>query len=244
MPQGHALRKSDGQMESQMLRMDIDEDSSVPVQQQLVEALNQNAVRVIDVYRCQDDDQSGNVDKKEFRKAMQQLGFEKHVTEIDALFDSFDPDGSGTVSYHELNKLLRRGGGEQQAPPPRPVVRETKEERAERMTMTLEAAETQAALDRYDSRLDAMHRASPTMKDSSWGYSVPLTGGAYAAFTTGKPKQPPSTLKAPPMRESLPRAEPGCSAPPQASTHTKQQRAPKGEAQVMSFDIDDSSGVP
>ena len=32
--------------------------------------------------------------------------------EVDALFDSFDPDGSGSINYNELNKALRRRGAE------------------------------------------------------------------------------------------------------------------------------------
>ena len=70
-----------------------------------------SAVRIIDLFREWDVDQSGDVTKKEFRKAMPMLGL-KGVSkeEIDALFDSFDPDGSGSVEYKELNKLLRRGG--------------------------------------------------------------------------------------------------------------------------------------
>ena len=40
---------------------------------------------------------------------MGQLGLEAHRKEIDALFESWDPDGSGSIEYAELNKLLRRG---------------------------------------------------------------------------------------------------------------------------------------
>ena len=78
--------------------------------QQLRDALSKNAVRVIDLFRDWDDDQSGTVSKKEFRKAMNQFGLEAQRKEVDALFDSWDPDGSGSIEYAELNKLLRRGG--------------------------------------------------------------------------------------------------------------------------------------
>ena len=30
-------------------------------------------------------------------------------SEVNALFDSFDTDGSGTIEYQEINKALRRG---------------------------------------------------------------------------------------------------------------------------------------
>ena len=52
----------------------------------------------------------GTVSKKEFRKAMPLLGFTVPRKEIDLLFESFDPDGSGTIELGELNALLRRGG--------------------------------------------------------------------------------------------------------------------------------------
>ena len=38
------------------------------------------------------------------------LGFNVPRKEIDLLFESFDPDGSGTIELGELNALLRRGG--------------------------------------------------------------------------------------------------------------------------------------
>ena len=41
--------------------------------------------------------------KKEFRKAMPMLGLEVPKKEIDALFDSWDPDGSGSLTLKELD---------------------------------------------------------------------------------------------------------------------------------------------
>ena len=249
------IRQSVG--EGQALRMDIDEDSGVPVQDQLREALNQNAVRIIDLFRDWDDDQSGDVSKQEFRKAMAQLGFEKHVSEIDALFDSFDPDGSGLLSYRELNKLLRRGGPK--PPEPAPVMirrRETRQERAERLAMEAERAETLGDLDRFDTNMKAMQLATPTMRDSSWGYSVPLTGGGrYANFASGKPKQPPPTLRPqpPPAAAAPPSCAPPAAppaAPDEGSLTTKSQnkhglrKAARAEGQVMDLDIDENSDVP
>tara|TARA_B100000795_G_scaffold108543_1_gene80145 strand:+ start:338 stop:625 length:288 start_codon:yes stop_codon:yes gene_type:complete len=37
------------------------------------------------------------------------LGIQVAKAEVDALFDSWDPDGSGQLELKELNKLLRRG---------------------------------------------------------------------------------------------------------------------------------------
>mgnify|MGYP002885510937 CR=1 FL=1 len=66
-------------------------------------------MRVIDLFREWDEDASGSVSKKEFRKAMPMLGLDVPAEDVDALFDSWDPDGSGELELKELNKLLRRG---------------------------------------------------------------------------------------------------------------------------------------
>ena len=39
------------------------------------------------------------------------LGLEAPKKEIDALFDQFDPDGGGSITYDELKKALRGGAG-------------------------------------------------------------------------------------------------------------------------------------
>ncbi len=49
--------------------------------------------------------------KKEFRQSMKKLGLDLPDKEVDALFDSWDPDGGGTLDFKELQKVLRGGGG-------------------------------------------------------------------------------------------------------------------------------------
>ena len=50
---------------------------------------------------------------QEFRKILPRLGFDAGGTDaIDALFDSFDADRSGSVEYAELHKLLRKAANE------------------------------------------------------------------------------------------------------------------------------------
>ena len=94
---------------SSLRTIDLDESSGVSYGEQLRNALSEQAVRVIDLFREWDEDGSGAVDKKEFRKAMPMLGLEVPKKEIDALFDSWDPDGSGSLTLKELDKKLRRG---------------------------------------------------------------------------------------------------------------------------------------
>ena len=79
------------------------------VAEQLRDTLSKHAVRVIDLFREWDDDASGTVDKREFRRAMPLLGLDVPRAEVDRLFETFDPDGTGTITFDELHALLRRG---------------------------------------------------------------------------------------------------------------------------------------
>ena len=62
---------------------------------------------MLDVFRDWDEDESGNISRDEFRKAMALLGVSAVKEVVDGCFDSFDADGSGTIEYNELDKLLR-----------------------------------------------------------------------------------------------------------------------------------------
>ena len=55
-----------------------------------------------------DDDNSGSVARDEFAKALPMLGLEASVEQINAIFDEWDRDKSGTLEIRELNSLLRR----------------------------------------------------------------------------------------------------------------------------------------
>ena len=44
----------------------------------------------------------------QFLRAIPELGLWSDSTEVDDLFDSFDTDHSGTISFRELNRMLRR----------------------------------------------------------------------------------------------------------------------------------------
>merc|ERR1719291_1217697 len=99
------IRESSQLGERSHLKLDLDEDTDVRTQ--LRAALCNNAVRIIDLFRDWDDDESGTINKNEWRKAMGQFQYDVPIEEIDALFDSFDPDGSGVIDYKELHKMLR-----------------------------------------------------------------------------------------------------------------------------------------
>ena len=104
------LRKGLSKRGSALGNIDLDEDSELPVREQLKEILKKNSTRIIDLFKEWDEDGDGSVSKKEFRKAMSALGLQLPRVEVDAVFDEMDPDGSGDIEYKELNKLLRSGG--------------------------------------------------------------------------------------------------------------------------------------
>ena len=93
---------------SSLANVDLEEESDMSVAQQLAEILSKNAVRVIDLFREWDEDRSGTVDRKEFRRAMPLLGLHVPREVVDALFDEWDPDGSGELTMRELNSKLKR----------------------------------------------------------------------------------------------------------------------------------------
>lgn len=88
--------------------MRLDAASDVPIGEQLAEGLAKNLSRVIDVFRAWDDDNSGTIDRKEFRRGLHQLGLtEVPREEVDALFDEIDADQSGEIDLRELATKLK-----------------------------------------------------------------------------------------------------------------------------------------
>ena len=88
-----------------------EDDSVSPMQRienTLARALKANAVRVMDLFRDWDVDNSGSISKAEFRKAMQNLGVEGTRKDHDELFDKWDADNSGELDYNEINKAIRK----------------------------------------------------------------------------------------------------------------------------------------
>ena len=78
-------------------------------------ALSRSSSRcaVMDLFKQWDRDESGSIDKMEFRRAIRGCGFDFFTddAEIDAVFEDFDIDGNGSLDYKELNKNLRQGAG-------------------------------------------------------------------------------------------------------------------------------------
>ena len=77
----------------------------------LRDALARSSDRVVDIFKKWDEDKSGNVDKREFCRAVNALGFEVSDEEGGIVFDILDDDRSGQLEYKELNEMLRKGTG-------------------------------------------------------------------------------------------------------------------------------------
>ena len=76
--------------------LDIDESLGLEqVDEQIRDYLSKKGVRVIELFRQWDDDGTGKIEKKEFRRGMKELGLTVSKKQLDQLFDSWDPDKSG-----------------------------------------------------------------------------------------------------------------------------------------------------
>ena len=84
--------------------------SGEPPLEQLHRLLCADRVRIIDLFRSWDADGNGQVDRHEFTRAIQVLGFDAPVQLAHDLFASWDRDGSGVLEFKELNKVLKHGG--------------------------------------------------------------------------------------------------------------------------------------
>merc|ERR1711924_108711 len=58
-------------------------------------------------------DNSGTIDKSEFRRAISELGFVAPRETLDDIFDDVDLDGGGPIDFKEMWTALRAGAGVQ-----------------------------------------------------------------------------------------------------------------------------------
>ena len=78
------------------------------VRRTLLEVLNSDQMRVLDLFRAWDVNGDGLVGKQELRSALAGLGIEAPAQVVDALFGMLDTDNDGMLQYRELNASLRR----------------------------------------------------------------------------------------------------------------------------------------
>ena len=76
--------------------LDIDESLGLDqVDEQIRDYLSKKGVRVIELFRQWDDDGTGQIEKKEFRRGMKELGLTASKEQLDELFNMWDPDKTG-----------------------------------------------------------------------------------------------------------------------------------------------------
>ena len=63
-------------------------------------------MRCMDVFRQLDDDDSGVIDRYEFRKAMREMGADVPDAVLDELFNTFDLNHNWTIEYEEIATVL------------------------------------------------------------------------------------------------------------------------------------------
>jgi hypothetical protein len=90
-------------------------DFSLDTLKQKVET---NQTRVRDLFRSWDKDNSGTIDRNEFRKGMFALGFGASKEQIEQLFDQLDADSSGELDYNELRLAIRNKPARTKEPSP------------------------------------------------------------------------------------------------------------------------------
>jgi len=78
----------------------------------LKDALARSVTRVQEIFEAWDVDGNGEVSEREFRQAVGSLGFaDVETRHIDQIFRELDEDASGSISYHELDRKLRKFAG-------------------------------------------------------------------------------------------------------------------------------------
>ena len=82
-----------------------DQRKSINDMQTWISALHQNRHALLDLFNEWDVNGDGAISKKEFRKGIEALNIGAPISEVNALFDSYDADRSGTI---ELSEMMRK----------------------------------------------------------------------------------------------------------------------------------------
>ena len=78
------------------------------VEAQLGRLLNERKIKLEDLMKEWDRNRDGDISKQEFRLHVKKLGLDADTGQIDALYDSLDLDGSGSLDTDEMKEALRK----------------------------------------------------------------------------------------------------------------------------------------
>ena len=123
----------------------------------LKELIEDNNMKIKDLFQAWDEDNNGKVSKTEFRRAILALGFDATREQINAVFDLLDRDGSGEMDYKELHIAIK-------GVPPKVVVKtkiKEKEPKEEKKTTSSKASS------KDDGKKSTSSKASTTTKTST-----------------------------------------------------------------------------
>lgn len=102
---GKQMKKGTKPLPSSVISLVAANDSG-SVAQALRTQLQKHHVQFIDLMREWDADGDCAVSRDEFHRAIEHLGFQAPISEVDIVFDSFDGDKSGTLQFGELKQCL------------------------------------------------------------------------------------------------------------------------------------------
>ena len=72
------------------------------IQKRIITGLRKKGERLQDLFKAMDEDGSNSVDRLEFADALRSLHIEGGMEDYYSLFDAWDDDGSGTLSFTEI----------------------------------------------------------------------------------------------------------------------------------------------
>ena len=98
------------------------------------------------VFRDWDGDGSGAIDPQEFCSALRRGGLELSKEQVDSLFACIDRDASGSISFRELNKVVRLD-----------VEKEARERRRQEMAARREAFERAQYEELIDGKMELIY---------------------------------------------------------------------------------------
>ena len=83
----------------------------------IAEAFRANAPRIMDLFKECDVNNDGVLQRSEFAQALPVLGLVLEQAEADKLFDWFDDDGSGEISFEEFHAIIKNNAAKKRSGP-------------------------------------------------------------------------------------------------------------------------------